>query len=98
MKRFSKRWPSNFLWVKILLKTAPQHPIRVMKLFFKLLLKEISVQNFSLHAFGPTMVKDVVKCAEIANIKPFLFFGTLRGFVLLQDILPFSGDIDFALF
>lgn len=57
----------------------------------------MGIDQFILLARAPGMLKDAVNACNSAGLKPFLLFGTLRGFILKNDFLPHTCDLDFGL-
>jgi phosphorylcholine metabolism protein LicD len=86
---------SRVLWV--FFNAFPENPIMAVKLFNGLLKKEFQEGSFILRVCGPRLFRTSVKICEAIKVKPFMAFGTLRGFVLRKDFLPNSDDIDLGL-
>src|SRR3989344_1016254 len=83
--------------LKLLLKVFSENPGRAIRFFPKLVRQEISGDGFVLQVCGPKVFNDALEATQGIGLKPFLIFGTLRGFVLIGDFLPRSEDVDFGL-
>jgi len=94
-------WPFRYMWAKrplfVFMDTFPEDPIRITALFIKLIFRQMGIDQFVLLARAPGMLKDAVNACRSAGLKPFLLFGTLRGFILKNDFLPRTCDLDFGL-
>lgn len=90
------RYRSKLNSLELFIKCVRENPIRALRFCAKFFYQR---KGFILLIFGPRVLKDTVLICDSLGLKPFLLFGTLRGYMIRKDFLSknCSGDMDLGL-
>ena len=93
----NRRMPYRIRLIIAIFKFFKYKPIKCLKYFGQMWAGDILLSSIELFMFGEETLRDAVEVGKNLNVKPFLLYGTLLGYVREGSFIKHDFDIDLGL-